>query len=43
MTIQKERAFDEVAEQRFKSETALDDELIRVKDEEINRIKEDRE
>lgn len=32
-----------MSEQRFKTETALDEELIKIKEDEISRIKEDRE
>jgi len=43
MTIKKEKAFDDVAEDRFKMETALDEELIKAKDAQLLKIKEDRE
>ena len=43
MTIMKEKEFEQVADVRFKIETQLDEELIKAKDDEIKRIKEDRE
>lgn len=43
VTVQKENAFKDVADKRFRQEIGLDEELMRLKDDEINRIKEERE
>lgn len=43
MVIQKEKAFEEVTDQRFKQETLLDEELIKVKDDQIAQMKAERE